>query len=330
MRDPNATTFLLPLALCAAVGTPHAANPTPPVVTPTSGEGIQYNAPSHLDKIDERREGPLDSAYTFQQTGAGVDIYIVDSGVNIAHSDFGGRATVGYDPFTTSSYDATGHGTHVAGIAAGAVSGVAKYANIKSVRVKNNGQITGAHLEGGLLWIQQDIIAKRNGRSVVNISLEPSFLQSATVRSHVEALIALNAVVVFAAGNSPSFGNRDICQTFIDIPNLYMVGNGDVDGIAYNSYGGPCIDAYAPGAAILSASSGNNTGFVSLTGSSQAAPQAAGVAALILHQYPWMSVADVVAVLNARAVVGKMSQTNGTWVPNSNNRLVYSLPWGQL
>jgi aqualysin 1 len=323
---------LLSIATLIALATTTANSPDAAAFAPQSSEteSIQYNPPTHLDKIDERRTGPLDRLYQYPYTGVGVTIYIVDSGVNIHHSDLFGRASVAYDPFGGSVLDATGHGTHVAGIAAGVVSGVAKRAIIRSVRVKNTSTITEANLVAGLQVIHREVInGKRGNRSVVNMSLDPGYLRNLAVRTEIERLLAANVVVVFAAGNSPSFGNRNICSTFVDIPNLYMVGNGDVDGIAYNSYGGPCIDAYAPGTAIVSAASGNNTGFASLTGSSQSAPQAAGIAALILQKYPTASVAKVVSLIDTRAVIGRMSQANGSWVPGSNNRLLYALPYGE-
>lgn len=321
------TTRLLAAALLLATATGFASTAAFPA---QASEGIQYNPPSHLDKIDERRTGPLDNRYRHVHTGGGVVVYIVDSGVNIHHIDLSGRAGIAYDPFVTPQLDTTGHGTHVAGIAGGAVSGVAKGVTIRSVRVKDHEQITEAHLVAGLQAVHHEVTSsKLVYRAVVNMSLDPRFLLSAAVRTEVERLIAANVVVVFAAGNSPISGNRDICQSIPDIAGVYMVGNGDVGGIAYNSYGGPCIDAYAPGNSILSASATDNTAYVALTGTSQSAPQAAGIAALILDQYPTLSVSQVVDRINARAVVGAMNQSNGTWVPGSNNRLLYSLPYNE-
>src|SRR5262249_31958565 len=100
----------------------------------------QTNPTWGLDRIDQRNL-PLSNSYTYDQTGAGVDAYMIDTGIRYTHTDFGGRAVFGFDAITTggTAADDNGHGTHTAGPTGGATYGVAKGVRLISVKVLNSG-----------------------------------------------------------------------------------------------------------------------------------------------------------------------------------------------
>jgi subtilisin family serine protease len=87
-------------------------------------DATQLNPTWGLDRIDQRAL-PLDHSYTYNQTGAGVDVYCIDTGIRFTHVDFGGRAVTGYDAITPggTAADGNGHGTHTAGTIGGATYG---------------------------------------------------------------------------------------------------------------------------------------------------------------------------------------------------------------
>jgi subtilisin family serine protease len=91
----------------------------------------QTNAPWHLDRIDQRAL-PWDTTYNYSSSGAGVHVYILDTGIRVTHQEFGGRASVANDFVGDgqNGNDCNGHGTHVAGLVGGSTWGVAKQASL--------------------------------------------------------------------------------------------------------------------------------------------------------------------------------------------------------
>jgi len=160
---------------------------------------IQPNPPAGLDRIDRRLQ-PLDNQYTYppSETGTGVHVYVIDSGIWIAHSEFGGRASSDFS-VTTSLDDCLGHGTHVAGTIGGTTFGIAKNVRLHSVRVGDSmcAPTTTAIL-AGVNWVT----GNRNPAvpNVANMSLGGPF--SAAIDTAVANSIAAGVTYVVAAGNS--------------------------------------------------------------------------------------------------------------------------------
>jgi subtilisin family serine protease len=152
-----------------------------------------------LDRIDQRAL-PLSSTFTASAKGAGVDAYIVDTGISSTHSDFTGRMSTGFSAITdgNGTNDCNGHGTHVAGTTAGTTYGIAKSATLIPVRVLDCiGSGTTSGVIAGLDWIVGHHTA--GTPAVANMSLGGG--ASAALDAAVQNVINDGVVMAVAAGN---------------------------------------------------------------------------------------------------------------------------------
>src|SRR6185295_161279 len=130
-------------------------------------DATQNNPPWGLDRIDQRNR-PLSGTYTYNWTGSGVRVYVIDTGIRTTHTQFGGRASNVFDAFGGNGADCNGHGTHVSGTVGGSTYGVAKSALLRGVRVLDctgNGSTSG--VIAGVDWVTSNHI----NPAVANMSL---------------------------------------------------------------------------------------------------------------------------------------------------------------
>ncbi|KAB8145843.1 S8 family peptidase [Chloroflexia bacterium SDU3-3] len=258
-----------------------------------------------IDRIDQRSL-PLSYTYSYESTGAGVNVYILDSGIDVSLPEFGGRASVAYDVLGGDGLDCHGHGTHVAGTIGSATYGVAKQANLHAVRVLDcDGTATVAELVDGITWVANNHLPM----AVANISIGGDY--SAAINAAVADLVASGVFVVVAAGNE----TRNACNVSpASAPAAYTVAAVDKKDVrSLISNYGSCVDAYAPGVAIKSTWPGDTA--KTLSGTSMSAAHVTGVAALYKATYGDVGAATICAWLDSHAVPNVI-KSNRIGTPN--------------
>ncbi len=245
----------------------------------------QKDAPWGLSRVSHGEMPSSLRKYNYPKSaGSGVDVYVVDTGINVKHADFGGRAKWGVTiPFGDLDIDGNGHGTHCAGTIASRTYGVAKKANVIAVKVlRTSGFGTNADVIKGVEWVIK--AAKRGAaagrRSAANMSLGGG--RSFTLEAVVNKAVKAGVHFAVAAGND----NEDACDyspAAATRPITVGATNRN-DQMTFFSNHGKCVDVFAPGMDITSTWIGGSYATNTISGTSMAAPHVAGVAALYLGE----------------------------------------------
>jgi subtilisin family serine protease len=265
------------------------------------------------------------TSYVYDTTaGEGTYAYVVDSGINVGHTQFGGRATLGSNPAGGEHTDTLGHGTHVAGTIGGSTYGVAKKANLISVKVFTGASGSTSTILSGFNWAVSDITSKnRASRSVINLSLGGS--ASTTWTNAIRAAFQQGVLSVVAAGNGDQNGNPLPVsgQSPANAPDAITVAAADSSfkTASFTNYGAG-VDVFAPGVGILSSYIGSTTATASLSGTSMACPHVAGLAiylaALENLNTPTAITNRIKALGVSGRVTGSLSGSPNVFVYNGN------------
>jgi subtilisin family serine protease len=239
--------------------------------TPDARAAAGSGTPWGLERIANRAPGA--TRFDVRATGAGVTAYIVDSGIDFSHPEFGGRAVPGVDEVGDgrNGADCSGHGTHVAGTVGGAHTGVARAVRLVSVRVLDcDARGPNSGIIAALNWVA----ANAHQPAVANISLGGGY--SPSLNASIDGLAAAGVFPVVAAGND----DVSACvESPASAPDAFSVGATDqYDRRAPFSDYGSCVNLNAPGVDVVSTYLGGT--YTAMSGTSMAAPHVTGIAAL--------------------------------------------------
>ncbi|KAI9503911.1 peptidase S8/S53 domain-containing protein [Coemansia spiralis] len=285
----------------------------------------QNNAPWGLARISHRQPlgfGTFNKYVHEPSGGEGITVYVVDTGVNIDHVDFEGRAKWGKTvPVNDVDEDKNGHGTHR--------YGVAKSANVVAVKVLgSNGSGSMSDVVMGVEFTVSEhrkavAVAKREGKqhrgSVANMSLGGGL--SRALNLAVDAAVRAGVHYAVAAGND----NRDACDySPASSPNAITVGATTItDERAWFSNYGKCVDVFAPGKDILSTWIGSRYQTNTISGTSMASPHVAGLAAYLLSKSnSTLTGEELKSLINDLSTKGAVEDPGA----GSPNKLIYNNP----
>ena len=272
-----------------------------------------------LDRLDQRAL-PLDSAYSYATNGAGVDAYVVDTGIRSDHSEFTGRIKAGFALSSLgTTEDCNGHGTHVAGTIGGRTLGAAPAVSLIPVRILDcNGAGTLSGVLEAIDWVVGHHVSNP---AVLNLSLGGT--ASALLDASIQKAVDDGVSVVVAAGNAED----DACKySPARAPSAISVGATTIsDRRSSFSNFGDCVDVFAPGSEILSAWSTSASATALSSGTSMAAPHVAGVAARILSARANLTPAQVADAVRQSATPNVVIDAR-----SAANYLVFADPAAQV
>ena len=276
---------------------------------------LQDNPPWNLDRIDQRHS-ELDGRYFYPTSGGSeVNVFVVDTGIDVKHKDFKGRALWGGNFADNVNTDCNSHGTHVAGTIGSESYGVSKSTRLIAVKVLScdgSGSMSGV-LKGLEYVINQS--KKATKPCLVNMSLGGG--RSESLNRGIRQLTSNNIHVIVAAGNE----NQDACNTSPASEDTAMTVGATTraNKLAGFSNWGKCVDILAPGTEILSTVPGDKTAV--LQGTSMASPAVAGVYALLLSENPTFTPHTMKGVMAKTCTKNAIQDLRS----DTHNCLVYSM-----
>jgi subtilisin family serine protease len=271
-----------------------------------STASVQTGAPWGLDRIDQASL-PLDGNYAYSTTGAGVNAYIIDTGIRRTHTQFGGRVVPDFSVIA-DGYGPDGcqwHGTHVAGVVGASTYGAAKGVTLHSVRVTDcSGSTVVSNVIAGVDWVTANHVSPAVG--VLSLSTTYSSTLNAAVLNSINS----GVTYVVAAGNN---AGADACSySPASVPGAITVAAiGGQDAQANFTNVGGCVDLYAPGVQIYAPVNTDDNSVQLYSGTSQAAGFVAGAAAMYLEANPAATPAQVSNAIVSGATTGVVAGVTG-------------------
>jgi len=330
--DANGYASILPIQNQPVTwSTNVSATETPFLTRPDWGQvrAGQLDRDLTTDPVDEYANGKYADAnadtwnwngptFTPINDGSLADIWILDTGVLVNHQEFltsdGKTSRVKEAKNIINDTppplgDCNGHGTHCAGSAAGLNRGVAKNADIRSVRVLScSGSGTWDDVIAGVQYIHDNPTPDRT--NILSASLGGGKILS--VNAAFDQAAQGGIIPIVAAGNSKADAAN---YSPASAAGVITVGASDgSDAIAYFSSWGTKLNCFAPGVNIHSAYTGSPSAYATLSGTSMATPLVAGSVALLgTRENRVLKFAEVVLAINQTSTLGKVTglQTKG-------------------
>jgi len=294
LKDNSKLEFILPFAECIEENQPlDVSFPEPDPMLYTAPEDASYSRQWNHTLIN------LPAVFNMETYGDEIKVAVIDSGCNVNHPDLKDRVLTGksYITGTTDVTDNVGHGTHVSGIIAATMNdvgicGVAPKAKIVPLKCFDNGATTTTAMLSQAIKDAVDVY----GCKVINMSWGMSYNYS-SVRTALNHAFTKGAILVASSGNAENGASPDAISYPAYYTTVFSVASVTSSGVrASYSYYNDGVTVAAPGSGIYST---YKTGYGSMSGTSQAAPHVAGLAALALSINPNLSPNEFAVILTS-------------------------------